>query len=274
MRNYLGVLINTLTLGKEDQSFLDAWWVDRLLQLAPIRFQRQTALTVLSWSPHYFYRKMDPEYQRLSHGEFTAREFERNRSTREKLCTAVLLPSLKADQVVLDYGCGPGFLAHSVSKHVQKVYGVDISRGAVACARVLNGSPSVTFIDPSRLDEVADASVDLAYSFAVVQHVTEAIFREILATIFRKLKSGGKVLIHVVLDDGNWKTEEEWRSDQSVIGRLKLKFALNCFRRSEEGVKEMFESAGFHQIAIRRMDEMCPEDFDDVCTQHLVSASK
>lgn len=274
MRNYLGVIINTLTLGKENQSFLDAWWIQRLLGAAPAGYRRQMALTVLSWSPHYFFRKINPDYERLSHTDFTEREFERNRSTREKLCTSILLPYLEKDQVVLDYGCGPGFLAHNVSKHVRKVYGTDISQGVLACAEILHGSPSVAFVHTSRLDAVPDDSLDLAYSFAVIQHVSDSILRGILTTIFRKLKAGGRILIHVVLDASNWKTEDEWRSDTSALGRLRLKFALNCFKRSEYAVREIFESAGFQQIVVRRIDEMCSDNFDDVCTQHMVSALK
>lgn len=274
MRNYWSVLVNTLTLGKEGQSFLSAWWVERLLQLAPARYRGQMALTVLSWSPHYFYRQMDPEYPRLSHAEFTAREFARNKSTREKLCAAVLLPALRSDQVVLDYGCGPGFLAQSVSKHVRQVYAVDLSRGALECARILNGAPNIIFLHTSQVSEIPDSTVDLVYSFAVIQHVTDAIFRDILAMLLRKLKPGGQLLIHLVLEDAQWRSEEDWRSDKSVKGQLRLKYALHCFKRTAEEMRGMLESAGCRAIVIRPMQELCPENFDDVCTQHLVSALK
>ncbi|MEP6672096.1 MAG: class I SAM-dependent methyltransferase [Chthoniobacter sp.] len=274
MRNYWSVFVNTLTLGKEGQSFLGAGWVEGLLRLAPASYRRQMALTVLSWSPHYFYRGMNPEYSRLSHAEFTAREFERNKSTREKLCAAVLRPSLGSDQVVLDYGCGPGFLARSVSPHVRQVYAVDLSAGVIECARILNGAPNITFLPTAQLDEIPDAAVDLVYSFAVIQHVTDAVFREILATMLRKLKPGGQLLIHIVLDDAHWRREEDWKGDRSVTGRLRLKYALNCFRRTAADVTGMLESAGCREIVIRPMQEWCPEPFDDVCTQHLVSALK
>ncbi len=131
MRDYWNIIMNILTLGKENQSFLGARWVELLLKLAPRRYKRQLSLTALSWSPHYFFREIEPEYRRLSHRDFTEKEFERNRSSREKLCNYVLLPYLSSELKVVDFGCGPGFLSKSVSQHVGVVYGIDLSRGVL-----------------------------------------------------------------------------------------------------------------------------------------------
>jgi len=274
VRKYLNVIMNILTLGNEDQSFLGARWIGKLLKRAPGKYKRRLALTALSWSPHYFFRNTNPEYLHLSHLEFTEREFERNRSGREKLCSQVLLSHLNSTQVVLDYGCGPGFLANSVSKHVRTLYGVDLSRGVLECARILNSSPISAFLHTTQLSEIKDSSVDLIYSFAVIQHVTDSIFGKILTTMLNKLKKGGKLLIHIVLEEDNWRMEQDWRRDMTLKGRLKWKYGLNCFKRSEERVREMLASAGFASIVIQPMKELCPEKFDDVCTQHLIRAVK
>lgn len=192
MRKYLNIIVNILTLGSEGQSFLGAKWVERLLKLAPEKYKRQLALTALSWSPHYFSRENNPEYLHLSHSEFTEREFERNKSAREKLCSYVLSSHLNRTQVVLDYGCGPGFLANSVSSHVRTVYGIDLSRGVLECARILNSSSNITFLQTTQLSEIENSSIDLVYSFAVIQHVTDSIFRTILTAMLSKLKKGGQ----------------------------------------------------------------------------------
>jgi 2-polyprenyl-3-methyl-5-hydroxy-6-metoxy-1,4-benzoquinol methylase len=274
MRKYLNVIMNILTLGNEDQSFLGARWIEKLLKRAPEKYKRRLALTALSWSPHYFFRNSSPEYLHLSHPEFTEKEFERNRLGRGKLCSQVLLSHLNNTQVVLDYGCGPGFLANSVSKHVRTLYAVDLSRGVLECARILNSSPNSTFIHTTQLREIEEGSIDLIYSFAVIQHVTDAIFKMILATMYEKLKKGGKLIIHVVIDEENWRMEQDWRRDMTVKGRLKWKYGLNCFKRNEEDVKGMLVSAGFTSIVLQPMQELCPERFDDVCTQHLIRAVK
>jgi hypothetical protein len=96
----------------------------------------------------------------------------------------------------------------------------------------------------------------------------------ILATMYEKLKKGGKLIIHVVIDEENWRMEQDWRRDMTVKGRLKWKYGLNCFKRNEEDVKGMLVSAGFTSIVLQPMQELCPEKFDDVCTQHLIRAVK
>jgi SAM-dependent methyltransferase len=267
-------MMNVLTLGNEPQSFLGAKWVERLLKLAPEKYKRPLALTALSWSPHYFLRKIDPEYQYLSHFEFTKREFERNKSTREKLCSYVLAPHLKSTQVVLDYGCGPGFLANIVSRHVRRVYGIDLSRGVLECARIFNSGSNITFLHTTQLSEIEDCSIDLVYSFAVIQHVTDLVFRTILTAMRSKLKKGGELIIHIVLDEDNRTTERGGRQDMSLEERLKLKYGLNYFKRHEEDVRGMLESAGYTWIGIQPLKQLCPEEFDDVCTQHLIRAIK
>jgi SAM-dependent methyltransferase len=262
--------LKALTMGREDQSFLDARWVTALLRSAPSRSKRRLALSVLSLSPHYFYRRS--EYAGLSHGQFTEREFERNRATREKLGQLVLGPYLEARQVVLDYGCGPGFLVHHVAGLAETVYGIDISRGVLECARILNGAPNALFLHTANMAAIGDATIDLAYSVAVAPHLTDSVLERVFETIRRKLKPAGRLLFHIVLDGEGWRTEEEWRRDISMTGRLRLKYGLNCFTRSEQRVRGMLEAAGFGSIVVRSMRELCREPFDDVCTQHLVCA--
>jgi SAM-dependent methyltransferase len=272
VRSYADAALKALTLGRDDQSFLGAGWITALLRRAPSRARRQLALSVLSWSPHYFYRHPDYGYEGLSHVEFTEREFQRNRTTREKIGQLVLKPYLNPSQVVLDYGCGPGFLVHHVAGLVQTIYGIDISKGVLECARILNGTPNARFLHTSDMAAVGDATVDLVYSFAVAQHIRDSLLESIFETLRRKLKPEGKLLLHVVLDQDGWRTEGAWRSDTSVAGRLKLSYGLNCFSRSEQRVREMLKATGFSAVVVRPMRDMCPEPFDDVCAQHLVYA--
>jgi SAM-dependent methyltransferase len=269
-RHYVDAAIRALTLGRENQSFLDAGWITLLLRGAPSYGRRRLALSVLSLSPHYFYSC--PEYAGLSRAECAEREFERNRATREKLGQLVLRPHVNTQQVVLDYGCGPGFFVHYVAGLARTVYGVDISRGAVECARVINGAPNASFLHTDSVDDIEDATVDLVYSIAVAPHLTDAVLEGVLETIRRKLKPAGELLLHVVIDDEGWRTEEEWKRDASIAGRLKLKYGLNCFTRSERRVRDLLAASGFGSIRIQPMRDMCPEPFDDVCTQHLVCA--
>ena len=270
VHRHVNAALSALTIGQEHQSFLDARWITVLLRRAPLRSRRRLAMRVLSLSPHYFYRR--PEYEGMSHAEFTEREFERNRATREKLGELILGPYLERQQVVLDYGCGPGFLVHYVAGRAKTVYGVDISQGVLECARVINGAPNAWFLHTGNMVEIGDATVDLVYSIAVAQHLTDSVLERVFDTLRQKLRPAGRLLFHIVLDAKGWRTEEEWRADVSIAGRLRLKYGLNCFTRSEERVREMLKAAGFGSIVVLSMRDICQEPFDDVCTQHLVSA--
>ena len=278
MRESLGKLLNalvrTITLGRDGQSFLGATWIEFVLRYAPKKFRWQLALYVLGLSPHYFYRWINPDYQRLSRRQFLNSEFERNRSTREKLCTYLLAPHFKDDLVVVDYGCGPGFLAKSSAQHVRTVYAIDLARGTLQCARILNSSDNITYLHTTQLNRIDDASIDLVYSIAVVQHVTDSVFATILAAMHRMLKSGGKLVMHIALHDAGWKTEEDWVRDTSLLGNLKYKYSLHMFNRTEQSVRTLLEAAGFSAIDISPVSDVCPDDFDDVCRQHLILAAK
>ena len=270
VRTHVDTVLRALTLGREEQSFLDSTWIMALLRSTPSRSRRRVALSILSLSPHYFYRQADDE--KLSHADFTEREFERNRASREKIGQLILEPHLDPHQTVLDYGCGPGFLVRYVADRAETVYGVDISRGALECARVLNGAPNASFLHTSGIAEIGAATIDLVYSIAVAQHLTDSVLARVLETLRRKLKPAGSLFLHIVLDAEGWRTEDEWKHDVSIAGRLKLKYGLNCFTRSEMRVREMLETAGFGSIVVRSMRDMCPEPFYDVCNQHLVCA--
>jgi len=258
------------TLGREDQSFLDAGWIPVFLKFLPDSLKQRVALNVLSWSPHYFYRWKNSRYASLHHKEFIETEFERNRSSRERLCKFILQPHLSPSATVCDYGCGPGWLAHEVSARVQKAYGIDISRGVLQCAQILNGRNNLSFIHTSQLNTLPDNSVDLIYSIAVFQHVSDSSISAILNQMRTKLKEDGRMIIHVALDNEMWQSESDWRADSSIAGKLRLRYSLNCFKRTRKQIEVLFGSSGFHDISIRSMADMCPEPFDDVCTEHAV----
>ncbi|WP_455222334.1 class I SAM-dependent methyltransferase, partial [Kaarinaea lacus] len=228
----------------------------------------------LSWSPHYFYRHSDDEHYSLPLKDFLAREFKRNKESREKIVDLILKPYLNPLKVVLDYGCGPGFLANAVSPLVARVFAVDVSRGVLECARTLNCQENITYHHTTQLERIKDGCIDLIYSFAVIQHVTDKIFDSILDTSNRKLKDGGKIVFHVVVDQQGWRGESDWVSDKSIKGVLKLKFGLNCFNRNSESMVRMFEEHGFSSVRLQTIESICSENFDDICKQHLVTAVK
>jgi hypothetical protein len=99
------------------QNFLGVRWVARAVTSSPEGLRERMALRLLSLSPHYFYD-----------GDIGA-EAERNRRSRAALVDQIIAPYLTDQAQVIDYGCGPGYLARAVAGRAAHVDAVDISAG-------------------------------------------------------------------------------------------------------------------------------------------------
>jgi cyclopropane fatty-acyl-phospholipid synthase-like methyltransferase len=245
------------------QNFLGARWVEYIVNNTPQSVRPRVAMWLLSLSPHYFY------------DQDIYAEAERNRVSRIALTDALIAPHLHGDMRVLDYGCGPGYMAYAVASRVKYVDAVDISRGVLACARAINGRSNIRYM---RLDELSRErrQVDLAYSFAVIQHLGRAVLAEMVGVLADSVREDGQILLHfVVPDHRSWRSEEEWRASRSLANRLKLHYGLNCFARSQDEMVEIVSSSGFTDVAIRPLNGTIaiPGD-NDIPTQHLLTARR
>ena len=241
------------------QNFLGARWVQALVRYAPSRLRTPVVLRLLSFSPHYFYSS-----------DLHA-EDARNRVSREGLADQLLAPFLNFDTVAIDYGCGPGYMAAAVARRVRHVEAVDISRGVLACASVLNGAPNITYETPEEAGSRTEL-VDLAYSFSVVQHLTDETLRAVLSMLKRRIRPGGLLVLHFALPIEGWRTEDQWKADASVRGRAKLRFGLNCFGRGVDHVETMVAGAGFSHVRIEPLAGKTDAD-GDIAAQHWLVAS-
>lgn len=245
------------------QNFLGAQWVAKVVNGTPVRSREKVALRFLSLSPHYFYDR-----------DIRA-EAERNRRSRLDLTNTLIAPHLANTSRVIDYGCGPGFMAQAVAPLAAHVYAVDISRGVLACARALNQRPNIDYITPKDLAETAGMA-DVAYSFAVMQHLSTEELTSALGLLAKKIRPGGTLLIHFAIPgERGWRTEASWRADQSFASRLKLRYGLNCFGRSVDDMKELTASAGFTDIAVRSLTgSLAMSGDDDILHQQLITATR
>lgn len=262
VRDATSVLISRAASGGS-QNFLGARWVETVIERSPERVQERLALRLLSLSPHYFY------------AHDVRGEDQRNRRSRQNLTELLLAPYLNSAMQVLDYGCGPGYMACAMAEWVSHVDAVDISRGVLACARVLNNRPNITYLRPDDLRREG-RKVDLAYSFAVAQHLTAETLMHVLDLIAYKVRQGGLLLLHFAVPaQGGYRTEREWGADQSILGRVKMRYLLNCFGRSAEDMEALVSVSGFTDIEIRslRGTITVPGD-DDVVQQHLLTARR
>ena len=261
-RDARNVAIARATWGGS-QNFLGARWVEYLVDSSPVKVREHVALRLLSLSPHYFY---DPDIRA---------EAERNRLSRQVLADVLIAPHLNKAMRVLDYGCGPGYMSHAVAERVDHVYAVDISRGVLACAKALNGRSNITFLRPAEARQRAEI-VDLAYSFAVVQHLRTETLLDVLGLIANRLRPDGGLFLHfAVPGQEGWRTEAEWTADQSMVGRAKLHYGLNCFGRSADEMKALVTSCGFTNVMVQSLSGTIavPGD-DDIIHQHWLTARR
>ncbi len=268
MRNAVRQILNLPMMGGS-QVFLGAPWLPTLLGLAPESWKERIALELLALSPHYFYRTS--ANRDLGHLEFLQSERARNTGSRQHLIDGVVRPFLRPEFTVLDYGCGPGHLAFAVSASVRSVIACDISSGVLACAGILNRRDNIQYlpVPPNGGLKICDQSVDLVYSFAVIQHVDDTVFQQILCELWRVMRNGARGLCHVVLNGAyGWKTENDWREDRSLKGRAKWAVGLHCFSREPARIIAMAEAVGFSEVHIQPID--VPGLEDDVAHQHLL----
>ena len=254
------VLVYRATWGGS-QNFLGARWVEHVVEKAPALIRERVALRFLSLSPHYFY---DRDLQS---------ESDRNRKSRLILADELIGPRLTPGARVLDYGCGPGYLAAAVSRQAARVDAVDISRGVLACARVLNGRPNITYQTPDEF-RAGGGQVDLAYSFAVVQHLRAPAVERALRLLAAALRPGGLLLLHFAVPDEVWRTEAQWLADRSLAGRARLRYGLNCFGRSMTEMVDLATRHGFAEAVARPLSGTISVPGDDIPGQHLLTARR
>ncbi|MBX9603498.1 MAG: methyltransferase domain-containing protein [Bryobacteraceae bacterium] len=109
-----------------------------------------------------------------------------------------LPPADPRSRRALEIGCGPGRLMRPMSAHFGEIHGVDVSDEMIARARRnLNGIPHahVHVGGGSSLGMFASESFDVAYSYAVFQHIpSKEVVYGYLRDAHRVLKSGGLLL--------------------------------------------------------------------------------
>jgi len=242
------------------QNFLGAPWVSALVRHTPPGLRTSVALRLLAASPHYFFT---PDLQA---------EHARCLTQREGLTEQLLTPFLSPDTVALDYGCGPGYMAVAVARRVRRVEAVDISSGVLACAAVLNAAPNIEY-ETSTEAATRNDQVEIAYSFAVVQHLTDDTFREALLMLKRRVRPEGTLVLHFATPNDGWRTEQQWRDDTSLHGRAKLRFGLNCFGRGTDHFAEMVAEAGFTDIRIEPLAGLTDADADLASQYWLVATA-
>ena len=73
----------------------------------------------------------------------------------------------------------------------------------------------------------------------------------------------------------NWRTQADWDADRSLAGRLKRRYALNCFGRTGAEMTNLAAGHGFTDIAVVALHgKLTVPGDDDVTSQHLLTARR
>jgi 2-polyprenyl-3-methyl-5-hydroxy-6-metoxy-1,4-benzoquinol methylase len=96
------------------------------------------ALELLSLSPHHLAAREPAGTRRGGRVARLEAALDVALDSRSRLCASLLSAHGRPGATWMDYGCGYGCMARAAADHAGRVYGVDVSSGALACARILN----------------------------------------------------------------------------------------------------------------------------------------
>ncbi len=144
-------------------------------------------------------------------------------------------------QTALELGCGVGRLLRAASTRFGHVIGIDVSGAAVEEAQRLLAdrvNVQVKLGNGIDLSGIEDASIDFAYSFAVLGSLPVRVFAGYLHELSRVMRPGGQVRLQLYLGSEQPTFEEDT-------------IALRSYSR--EGFRRAVEGAGF---SVRVIDEL------------------
>jgi SAM-dependent methyltransferase len=258
-----------LIASSKDHAFLDRAWISGMLRVTPKRLRAPLAMRLLSLSPHYWVYQWTGRYPVACTREQVLRaEYLRNAASRKEICDKLLRRFLRPEMTVLDFGCGPGFLAKEVSAHVAHVVACDVSRGVIACAKQINGADNLRYVANglTDLEGVPTESVDLAYSFAVFQHLTKAQSLAFFREFARVLKPGATGACHTILKESG----ELRAADPSAGGWMARRVNLRMVYFTAAEIAESLQRAGLRDVNIIPIASLA-DIRDDIGNEQLVT---
>ncbi len=106
-----------------------------------------------------------------------------------------IIKRLPDKAIILDVGCGAGFLTNELARHGYQVTGIDASEDSLRVAKLYDETKSVNYqtADAYKLP-FADASFDVVTALDFLEHVEDP--KAVIAEISRVLKPGGQFFFH------------------------------------------------------------------------------
>lgn len=136
--------------------------------------------------------------RRLHSGEYVERYLRKPLTRLRRLAP---LMGLKATDVVADFGCGDGMLAHVIGDRIGAYHGVDFSDDFIQAARrraAEAGLAHTTFHCADIVDFCREnpGRFDAATALDFSEHIDDALFIRTFSAIRGALKPGGRLYLH------------------------------------------------------------------------------
>lgn len=254
-------ILQFILASSKDHAFLDRPYFGLVMAMTPKRWKRPLANYLLALSPHYFLPNWEKKYPAdWPHARKVAANGREGLAYRKKILQQLIIPHVTPDTHMLDFGCGPGVIAIMSAPHVGKVTAVDVSRGVIAIARALEHPANVEFVAnrEDRLPFIASGSLDLVFSFVVLQHLTPNQVESFLGEFHRILKPGGKAVLQIKLRGPNQQRHNPGEGDW-LHRRTMLRMVF--YTRPE--MRQLLGKSGFEKYRISIL-----RDFEGFGNEH------
>jgi SAM-dependent methyltransferase len=182
-------------------------------------------------------------------------EAELLRTARRTEEVLVMTAGLRAEDVILEIGCGVGRVGSVLATRCRHWIGTDISGNMIAHARErMAALPNVTLVELSTvgLSEIPDTSVDLVYCTVVFMHLYEWDRWHYVKEAFRVLRPGGRCYF----DNMAIGSEHGWQMFLAgAAWPLDRRPAHLSMISSGEELEAYAKHAGFENVRVHRLDE-------------------
>ena len=162
---------------------------------------------------------------------------------------------IRADDVVLEIGCGLGRVGRMVAPLCRKWIGCDVASNMLSLAgERLKDLPNVELKEISGYDlkGVADASVDVVYCTVVFMHLESWDRYNYIVEAFRVLRPNGRIYVDNInlCSEGGWKVFEVHRAMSSTNRPPHM-----TQNSTPQEIETYLKRAGFSNVRIRTDDD-------------------